>query len=264
MTGPADLPFPDSLRTDALLQPQKSTAKSFVKRNLPLSPTRTVICAENPRISMKTRNFRGEGEGVPNTRNSQNGTHENGSEAYKTNRSVGRRSESTLGLERASRAFRCQTVPTACLLCLGSLRTVGPVSAEQVSLMFFGHGGETQHAHGKEDQEENDGYYENWHTSPLRPFWNATARHAVIAVTTRCEGQTRAAPFRATTPGVAKKKGSLKRLPRRSLRTRFTCETSAPVRGCPCQPAAGFPAPVWCPQSGCPARNGFQRHCSRG
>jgi hypothetical protein len=55
-------------------------------------------------------------------------------------------------------------------------------------LVLGGHGAETQHAHGEEDQEENDGNDENWHTSPLRPFWNVATAHAVIAVTARCEG----------------------------------------------------------------------------
>src|SRR3974390_1980452 len=107
-----------------------------------------------------------------------------------------RRSESTLSLERASRASRYQTVPEPAyfrlLLRLGWLRPVGPASAEQVSLMLIGHGAEQDHAHNEEDQEEDDGNDENWHTSPLRPFWNATARQAVTTITARCEAQTQA------------------------------------------------------------------------
>ena len=64
---------------------------------------------------------------------------------------------------------------------------VGPMSAEQMSLVFFGHGGECHHAHDQEDQEENHGNYENRHTSPLRPFWDGSERHAVTAITGSCE-----------------------------------------------------------------------------
>ncbi len=78
------------------------------------------------------------------------------------------------------------------LLALHGLRHIRPAPAEQVSLMFLGHGAEQDHAHRKEDREEDDGNDENWHTSPLRPFWNGAARHAVTAITARCEGQTRA------------------------------------------------------------------------
>ena len=56
-----------------------------------------------------------------------------------------------------------------------------------MSFMLGGHGSESQHAHDKKDQQENDSNNEDWHTSPLRPFWNASARHAVIAITDGCE-----------------------------------------------------------------------------
>jgi len=39
-----------------------------------------------------------------------------------------------------------------------------------MSLVFGGHGAETHYAHDQKDQEENHGNYEDWHTSPLRPF----------------------------------------------------------------------------------------------
>src|SRR3974390_294594 len=56
------------------------------------------------------------------------------------------------------------------LLRIHSLGLVGPAPAEQVYFVFGGHGAEAQHAHGEEDQEENYGNHEDWHTSPLRPF----------------------------------------------------------------------------------------------
>jgi hypothetical protein len=55
--------------------------------------------------------------------------------------------------------------------------------AEQVSFVLGGHGTEAQYAHSNEDHEKNDGNDENWHTSPLRPFWYVSAAGAVIAVT---------------------------------------------------------------------------------
>jgi hypothetical protein len=70
---------------------------------------------------------------------------------------------------------------------LGGLRLVGPPPTEQVSFVFGGHGGKYHHAHDQKDQQENDGNNQYWHTSPLRPFWNADARHAVIAITDGCE-----------------------------------------------------------------------------
>src|SRR5271165_6915713 len=48
---------------------QKAPPKSFIKRILPISPLCRGICAQNLPILMKTRNFEGEGEGVPSTRN---------------------------------------------------------------------------------------------------------------------------------------------------------------------------------------------------
>jgi hypothetical protein len=53
--------------------------------------------------------------------------------------------------------------------------------------VFFGHGGESHYAHDQEDQEENHGDYEDWHTSPLRPFWDGSNLSAVIVVTGGCE-----------------------------------------------------------------------------
>src|SRR5271167_2025238 len=47
------------------VQPPKIPPNSFVKRNLPLTPTRSRICAQNPAIFMKTRNFGGRGRGYP-------------------------------------------------------------------------------------------------------------------------------------------------------------------------------------------------------
>src|SRR5271165_147876 len=70
---------------------------------------------------------------------------------------------------------------------LGFLGLVGPAPAKQVSFVFGGHGGESHHAHDRKDEQENYGDYEDWHTSPLRPFWNVSARHAVIAITGGCE-----------------------------------------------------------------------------
>jgi hypothetical protein len=70
---------------------------------------------------------------------------------------------------------------------LRRLRLVGPPPTEQVSFVLGSHGGKYHHAHDQEDQQENDGNNEDWHTSPLRPFWNADARHAVIAITDGCE-----------------------------------------------------------------------------
>jgi len=46
-------------------QPYRIPPNSFVKKILPVSPTRRRIRAQNSAIFMKTRNFRGEGEGVP-------------------------------------------------------------------------------------------------------------------------------------------------------------------------------------------------------
>ena len=86
------------------------------------------------------------------------------------------------------------STPLAILLRFGGLRPIGPAAAEEVSFVLFGHGGEAEHAHGDEDQEEDDGNHENWHTSPLRPFWNAAARQAVIAITVQREAQTRVTP----------------------------------------------------------------------
>lgn len=70
---------------------------------------------------------------------------------------------------------------------LHGLRPVGPVPTEKMSLVFDGHGGESHHAHDEEDQKENHRNNEDWHTSPLRPFWNANAGPAVTAITVRCE-----------------------------------------------------------------------------
>jgi hypothetical protein len=53
--------------------------------------------------------------------------------------------------------------------------------------VFGSHGGKYHHAHDQEDQQENDRNYQDWHTSPLPPFWNASARHAVIVITDGCE-----------------------------------------------------------------------------
>ena len=61
---------------------------------------------------------------------------------------------------------------------------------EEMSLMLGSHGAETQNAHNQEDQEEHDGDYQNWHTSPLRPLWNVMGCRAVIAITGAREGQT--------------------------------------------------------------------------
>ena len=51
------------LATDAVFRPSKTLPNSFVKTNLPVTLLGTRICLQNPRNSMKTRNFRGEGEG---------------------------------------------------------------------------------------------------------------------------------------------------------------------------------------------------------
>src|SRR5450755_763361 len=56
-----------------------------------------------------------------------------------------------------------------------------------MSLVLLGHGGEGHYTHDQEDQEENHGNYEDWHTSPLRPFWDGSDLTAVIAVTGGCE-----------------------------------------------------------------------------
>jgi hypothetical protein len=51
----------------------------------------------------------------------------------------------------------------------------GPAPTEQVSLVLDGHGANSQYAHDQEDQKEYDGDYEDWHTSPLLPVWDAIA-----------------------------------------------------------------------------------------
>jgi len=53
------------------------------------------------------------------------------------------------------------------LLYFHRLWLIGPMPAEQVPLVLGGHGAEQNHAHNQEDQEEYDGNYEDWHTSPL-------------------------------------------------------------------------------------------------
>src|SRR5271166_7154693 len=47
------------------VQPPKIPPNSFVQRILPVTPTRSTGCAQNPAILMKTRNFGGRGEGYP-------------------------------------------------------------------------------------------------------------------------------------------------------------------------------------------------------
>lgn len=73
------------------------------------------------------------------------------------------------------------------LLRLRRLRTVSPVPAEKLSLMFFGHGAEQDSPHDEKDHEEDDGNDENRHTSPLAPFWDRLYRLAVMPVTGGCE-----------------------------------------------------------------------------
>ena len=51
------------LAAKAVFPPLKTLPNSFVKTNLPVTPLGTRIYPQNPRNSMKTRNFWGEGEG---------------------------------------------------------------------------------------------------------------------------------------------------------------------------------------------------------
>src|SRR5208337_1918181 len=50
------------------IQPQKIPPNSFVQRILPVTPTRSTDCAQNPANSMKTRNLGGGGGGCPKTK----------------------------------------------------------------------------------------------------------------------------------------------------------------------------------------------------
>src|SRR5271157_1429223 len=57
------------LPANPALHLQKIPPKSFVQRILPVTPTRSTVCAQNPANSMKTRNFvGGGGGGVPKPR----------------------------------------------------------------------------------------------------------------------------------------------------------------------------------------------------
>src|SRR5271166_4828718 len=56
------------LPANPALHLQKIPPKSFVQRILPVTPTRSTDCAQNPANSMKTRNFVGGGRGCPQTK----------------------------------------------------------------------------------------------------------------------------------------------------------------------------------------------------
>src|SRR5450755_914143 len=55
--------FSSHLSANTPVHPQKISRKSFPRRILPITLTRSVFCAQNLPIPMKTRNFSGEGEG---------------------------------------------------------------------------------------------------------------------------------------------------------------------------------------------------------
>jgi len=57
--------FFNHLSANAPVQPAKIPSNSFVQRILPVTPTRSIACAQDPAISLKTRNFGGGGRGVP-------------------------------------------------------------------------------------------------------------------------------------------------------------------------------------------------------
>src|SRR5271166_5666585 len=56
------------------LQPQIIPPNSFVHRILPVTPTHSIACAQNPAILMKTRNFGGGGRGCHTPHRSRFGT----------------------------------------------------------------------------------------------------------------------------------------------------------------------------------------------
>src|SRR5271165_732740 len=66
--GPVYARFSDHLPGATPIQPQKISPNSIVQTILPVTPTRSTDCAQNPANSMKTRNFVGGGRGCPQTK----------------------------------------------------------------------------------------------------------------------------------------------------------------------------------------------------
>src|SRR5271165_7637188 len=132
---------------------------------------------------------------------------------------------------------------------LSRLGLISPTPTKEMPFVLGSHGGESHHAHDQEDQEENYGNHEDWHTSPLRPLWGGSEPRAVIAITARCEETTSAAAL--TKPGDLDPSccpiacGSANPEPPESAATapnsaRWCCAPTAAPRGC--ATAAGPPS----------------------
>jgi hypothetical protein len=108
--------------------------------------------------------------------------------------------------------------------------------------MLGGHCADAQHAHGDEDQQEQDGNDENWHTSPLTAFSNRPARQAVTTITARREPQTLSRALRERA----------NQLPAQTQKGRCVSTALSQTLSCSCY--AAVPSAAICPSNSARAR----------